>query len=219
MKSLIALSLAALAAGTLALADAPANAAPYSRVPAAAYDPSNSAKSEVAVFAGGCFWGVEGVFEKVKGVKSAVSGYAGGSAADAAYDRVSSGQTGHAEAVRVVFDPRVVSYADLLQVYFSVIADPTLVNRQGPDRGPHYRTALFPANATQAKVARAYIAQLGQAKVYPRPIATKLESGKFYPAEAYHQDYMRAHPRSPYIVAHDAPKVRALGKLFPDLAR
>ena len=219
-RSIIVAGLAAslvLAAATLT---APASAADYRRVPAATLDITNGAASETAIFAGGCFWGVEAVFERVKGVKSAVSGFAGGHVANPSYRQVTTGRTGHAEAVRVTFDPRVVSYADLLQVYFSVIADPTQKNRQGPDVGPHYRTAFFPLDTRQARVARAYIAQLEKAGTYSRPIVTTIEkAGTFTAAEDYHQDYMRKNPRSPYILAHDAPKVRAFGKLFPDLAR
>ncbi|WP_265570798.1 peptide-methionine (S)-S-oxide reductase MsrA [Sphingomicrobium nitratireducens] len=205
--------------GLVSLQGAPAIASSYERVPAARFDPDVSASNAVAVIAGGCFWGVEAVFERVDGVKSAVSGYAGGKEARPTYGSVSSGRSGHAEVVRVTYDPRVVSYGDLLRVYFSVIADPTLKNRQGPDVGPQYRTALFPLDATQRKVARAYIAQLDKAGTYSRPIVTTLESGRFYPAEPYHQDFMKKNPRHPYIVAHDLPKVRAFAKLFPDLAR
>src|SRR3954464_4741586 len=168
-----------------ALAAVPANAAP---------------KSETAVLAGGCFWGMESVFEHVKGVRSVVSGYAGGAAKDATYDRVSSERTGHAEAVRVEFDPRQVSYAQLLKIYFTVAHDPTQVNRQGPDSGPSYRSAIFPQNAGQDRAARAFIARLSSAHAYKAPIATKIEIGGFYPAEAYHQDYARRHPFYPYIV-------------------
>ena len=175
---------------------------------------------EVAYFAGGCFWGVEGVFEHVKGVESAVSGYTGGKTARPTYDSISSGATGHAEAVKVTFDPRVVRYVDLLRVYFSVVADPTQLNRQGPDSGTQYRTALFPVSKAQAVQARAYIAQLGAAKVYPRPIVTRIEPYKgFTVAEAYHQDFMKKNPSYPYIVVHDRPKVAALRTQFPRLYR
>jgi peptide-methionine (S)-S-oxide reductase len=171
---------------------------------------------ETAVFAGGCFWGVQGVFSHVKGVISATSGYTGGAASTANYETVSSGTTGHAESVRVVFDPAQVNYAELLRIYFSVVADPTQVDRQGPDTGTQYRTALFPASASQASVARAYIAQLTAAHVYVRPIATRLEMNKsFYPAEGYHQDFMARNPDYPYIVFNDRPKVQALKQLFP----
>jgi peptide-methionine (S)-S-oxide reductase len=188
-------------------------------VPALAKPEAAAGKSETAVFAGGCFWGVEGVFEQVKGVRRAVSGYAGGSAAKPDYGMVSSGTTGAAEAVRVDFDPSVVSYADLLRIYFSVVADPTLKNRQGPDVGTQYRTALFPVSASQARQAKAYIAQLNASKSFSRPVVTTIESGRFVTAEAYHQDYMRHNPRNPYILVNDAPKVAALRKLFPRLVR
>ena len=171
-----------------------------------------------ATFAGGCFWGVQGVFQHVKGVKNAVSGYAGGTRASARYDEVGTGRTGHAEAVQVTYDPAVVRYDELLQIFFSVALDPTEVNRQGPDNGPQYRSALFPADAEQAKVAGAYIAQLDGAKVFSKPIATKIESGAFYPAEGYHQDYMTLHPTNSYIAINDAPKLRDLKALFPERA-
>jgi peptide-methionine (S)-S-oxide reductase len=170
---------------------------------------------QTAVLAGGCFWGVEAVFEHVKGVRSVVSGFAGGRGADATYDKVSSEQTGHAEAVRISYDPRQVSYGDLLRIYFSVAHDPTQLNRQGPDVGPSYRSAIFPQNAAQRQVAEAYLAQLAVAKAYPRPVVTRIESGAFYPAEAHHQDFMRRNPRHPYILAHDVPKVAALKRIFP----
>lgn len=175
---------------------------------------------EVAYFAGGCFWGVEGVFEHVKGVQSAVSGYSGGKTARPDYESVSSGTTGHAETVRVTFDPRVVRYADLLRVYFSVITDPTQLNRQGPDSGTQYRTALFPTSKAQAMQGRAYIAQLSAAHVYPRPIVTRIEPFKgFTTAEAYHQDFLAHNPNYPYIVINDAPKVAALKAKFPRFYR
>ena len=201
------------------LLSAAALANPARPVPALSKAEPSNAKTESAVFAGGCFWGVEGVFEQVKGVKRAVSGYAGGKVAAPSYERVSSGTTGAAEAVRVDFDPRVVSYADLLRIYFSVVADPTLKNRQGPDVGTQYRTALFPVGASQSRQARAYIAQLSAAKTFARPIVTSIESGRFVTAEAYHQDFMRLNPRHPYIVVNDRPKVTALHKQFPGLAR
>ena len=177
--------------------------------------PSKAAR-EVAIFGGGCFWGVEGVFEHVRGVKSAVSGYAGGKTAKPTYAQVTSGRTGHAEVVRVTYDPRVVSYTDLLQIYFSVVADPTQLNRQGPDTGTQYRTALFPTSAAQDKQARAYLAQLRAKRLFDRPIVTTVESPRgFTAAEAYHQDFMKKNPRHPYIVRHDRSKVAALKELFP----
>jgi peptide-methionine (S)-S-oxide reductase len=170
---------------------------------------------EVAVLAGGCFWGIEGVYEHVKGVIDVRSGYAGGSARTASYEAVSSGTTGKAEAVRIVFDPRQVGYAELLRIYFSVAHDPTEVNRQGPDVGTQYRSAIFPQTPAQARVARAYIAQLGKAGVFKRPIATKIETGAFAEAEPYHQDFMRRNPAYPYIVINDRPKLAALKRQFP----
>jgi peptide-methionine (S)-S-oxide reductase len=185
--------------------------------PAAELTEPATGQKETAIFAGGCFWGVEGVFSHVKGVISATSGYAGGKASTADYETVSSGTTGHAESVKVVFDPAKVNYADLLRIYFSVVADPTQVNRQGPDSGTQYRSALFPMTPAQEKVARAYIAQLTDARVYSRPIATRIEAGRaFYPAEAYHQDFMARNPTYPYIVYNDRPKVEALKRLFPN---
>ena len=190
------------------------------RAPAPLLSAPATARSETAVFAGGCYWGVQGVFQHVKGVTGAVSGFTGGAAATARYERVSDGDTGHAEAVRVTFDPRVVSYGQLLQIYFSVIADPTQLNAQGPDRGTQYRSALFPANADQLRVAQAYLAQLRGAKLWPRPIVTRIERAQaFYPAEAYHQDYLTLHPESAYIRYNDLPKVAALKTLYPKLWR
>jgi peptide-methionine (S)-S-oxide reductase len=181
--------------------------------------PRATAKADaVAVFAGGCFWGVEAVFEHVKGVKDAVSGYAGGKSGSAQYDTVSTGDTGHAESVKVTYDPAKVSYGQLLKVYFSVAHDPTQLNRQSPDVGPQYRSEIFTTNAEQAKIAKAYIAQLTAAKVFAAPIVTKVEPlPGFYPAEAYHQDYLRLHPNEPYIVFNDAPKLVHLKQMFPAL--
>ena len=175
------------------------------------------AHADTAVLAGGCFWGMESVFEHVKGVTDVVSGFAGGSAKDANYDSVSSESTGHAEAVRITYDPKRISYAQLLQIYFTVAHDPTEVNRQGPDVGPSYRSAIFPQNPQQAAQARAFIARLNSAHVFKQPIATRIESGGFYPAEAYHQDFARKHPWYPYIVINDAPKVSALKARYPAL--
>jgi peptide-methionine (S)-S-oxide reductase len=173
------------------------------------------AQAETAVLAGGCFWGMEAVFEHVKGVTDVVSGYAGGTRADATYAKVSSERTGHAEAVRISFDPKQVSYARLLQVYFTVAHDPTQVNRQGPDVGRSYRSAIFPQSAAQDAAARRFIADLGKS----RRIATRIERGTFYLAEAEHQDFARRNPYHPYIVAHDRPKVAALKAKFPQLFR
>jgi peptide-methionine (S)-S-oxide reductase len=187
--------------------------------PAVAAAPAE-AKKEVAVLAGGCFWGVQGVYQHVKGVTSAVSGYAGGEKNTAEYERVGSGRTGHAESVQVTFDPRVVSYGRLLQIFFSVAHDPTQLNRQGPDTGTQYRSAIFPTTPEQARVAEAYIAQLDQAHAFDAPIVTKIEPGRsFYPAEDYHQDFLVQHPTYPYIVINDLPKVESLKRLFPDAYR
>ena len=174
-------------------------------------------RTETAVLAGGCFWGMEWVFEHVKGVTKVVSGYAGGSAGDANYDRVSSEGTSHAEAVKITYDPKKVSYAQLLQVYFTVAHDPTEVNRQGPDVGPSYRSAIFPQSPAQAGFAKAFIARLNAAHLYKRPIATRIESGGFFPAEDYHQGFAEKHPAYPYIVFNDRPKIQALQKRFPSL--
>jgi peptide-methionine (S)-S-oxide reductase len=162
---------------------------------------------------------MEGLFEHVKGVRSVVSGYAGGSAADASYDRVSSEGTGHAESVRIVYDPRQISYGQLLRIFFSAAHDPTQVNRQGPDSGPSYRSAIFPQDAAQRRVATAYLAQLRAAHAFRRPIATRIESGAFYPAEDYHQDFMRRNPRHPYITHWDVPKLTEYKAMFPNYWR
>ena len=173
-----------------------------------------------AVFAGGCFWGVQGVFQHVKGVQSAVSGYSGGTAAQASYAVVSSGRTGHAEAVEITYDPAQISYGRLLQIFFSVAHDPTQLNRQGPDMGTQYRSAIFATTPAQWQMAQAYVAQLDAAKAFARPIVTRLENRpSFFPAEAYHQDFMTEHPRNPYIVINDLPKVAQLRQLFPDSYR
>jgi peptide-methionine (S)-S-oxide reductase len=170
---------------------------------------------QTTVFAGGCFWGIEGVFEHVKGVVRVESGYAGGSKANAQYELVGNGNTGHAEAVRVTYDPTKISYNGLLHVFFAVSHDPTQLNRQGPDTGSQYRSAIFPMNKVQASAARAYITQLSVKSPWGGKIVTKVESGTFYPAEAYHQDFMAKNPTHPYIKAWDAPKVAALKRIFP----
>ncbi|AHZ71652.1 methionine sulfoxide reductase A [Pseudomonas mandelii JR-1] len=186
-------------------------------IPPPALDETTQAHRETAVFAGGCFWGVQGVFQHVKGVKKAVSGYAGGEASTARYERVSDGDTGHAESVEVTFDPSQVSYGTLLQIYFSVAHNPTELNRQGPDSGTQYRSAIFPANTEQQRVAQAYIAQLDAAHSFTKPIVTKLETyNGFYPAEEEHQDFLTEHPTYPYIVINDLPKVAQLKQLYPD---
>jgi peptide-methionine (S)-S-oxide reductase len=179
-------------------------------------EPAASGGPENVVFAGGCFWGVQGVFQHVKGVVNAVSGYAGGEASTAQYETVSTGETGHAESVRVTFDPHQVSYGKLLQIYFSVAHDPTELNRQGPDQGTQYRSEIFTASPDQAQIAKAYIAQLDAARAFDGAIVTKVEPLKgFYPAEGYHQDYLTRHPTQPYIVFNDLPKIEALKRLFP----
>ena len=187
-------------------------------IPAAKADVPAGAGMQTAVFAGGCFWGMEAVFEHVKGVRSVTTGYAGGSRATATYDQVSAETTRHAEAIRISYDPRKVSYATLLRVYFSIAHDPTSLNRQGPDSGTSYRSAIFPQSPQQAKVARAYIAQLDQTRAFPRPIVTKVEAGNFFPAEAYHQNFFDRNPTHPYIVAWDKPKLAAFRAAFPTIA-
>jgi peptide-methionine (S)-S-oxide reductase len=181
---------------------------------------STKAKLDTAVFAGGCFWGIEGVYRHVNGVNQAISGYAGGHVNSPSYEQVSSGETGHAEAVWVVYDPSVVSYGKLMQVFFSVAHDPTELNYQGPDHGTNYRSAIFYRNDQQKKEATAYIEQLTKSKYYSKPIVTEVTPlNKFFPAEDYHQNYMALHPYEPYILYNDAPKVANLKKEFPDLYR
>jgi peptide-methionine (S)-S-oxide reductase len=215
------LLLGAAALGALAIAS-------FAAVPSRAAEdaviiPSPTADAKAAdgiqtvVLAGGCFWGVQGVFQHTTGVVSAVSGYAGGSKATADYNTVSTGTTGHAESVQVKYDPKQVSYGKLLQIFFSVVHDPTQLNRQGPDSGTQYRSAIFVTNDDQKKVADAYIAQLNAAKVYKKPIVTKVGTlDAFYPAEAYHQDYLTLHPNQPYIAYNDIPKVENLKKIFAE---
>jgi peptide-methionine (S)-S-oxide reductase len=190
-------------------------------IPPPALDEHVSSSSDrFAVFAGGCFWGIEAVFEHVKGVKKATSGYSGGTAATAQYDIVSTGRTGHAEAVQVVYDPSQVTYGQLLQIFFSVAHDPTQLNRQGPDAGPQYRSAIFYASDEQQSIAQAYLDQLNKAKVFGRRIVTQLVPlDVFYPAEAYHQDYAAHHPTDLYIVINDAPKVERLRQQFAQMYR
>lgn len=204
------------AAVLVAACTSPAQAEGVVAAPAARVVSAEGKGPQTAIFAGGCFWGVEGVFSHVRGVTSAVSGYAGGNATTASYDRVSGGDTGHAEAVRVTYDPAQVRYDQLLRIFFSVVTDPTQLNRQGPDIGTQYRNALMPMNAEQARVASAYLAQLKAAKLWNRPIVTRIEPARgFYPAEAHHQDFMKNNPTYPYIVHWDAPKVAALKRLYP----
>jgi peptide-methionine (S)-S-oxide reductase len=209
-----------LAALTLACDAAVADTNTVGAIPDPAFDaPLAEAKGErTAVLAGGCFWGVEAVFEHVKGVKRVTSGYSGGSARDADYESVSAGETGHAESVRITYDPSQVTYGRLLKVFFSVAHDPTQVNRQGPDVGRHYRSAIFYAGEEQKRIAESYIAQLNQAKLFNSSIATQVVALKtFHEAEDYHQDYAARHPDQPYIVIHDLPKVENLRKRLPEL--
>ncbi len=209
-------------AAVLAVAAAGASAERARVIPEPALDEpvGTRAAAETIVLAGGCFWGVQGVFQHVKGVSAAVSGYAGGSRGSADYERVSSGTTGHAESVRVTFDPRQVSLGKILQIYFSVAHDPTQLNRQGPDTGTQYRSAIFPTTPEQAAIAKAYIAQLNAAHAFDAAIVTRVETGKtFFPAESYHQDYLARNPMSPYILINDRPKVASLKQLFPQLYR
>jgi len=209
--------LAAMFAGSVAPAEE------FHAIPAPVIDPAPAADApalETAVLAGGCFWGVQGVFQHVNGVTNAVSGYAGGEEKTAHYDIVSMGRTGHAESVRVTFDPRKISYGRILQIYFSVAHDPTQLNRQGPDSGTQYRSAIFPTNGAQAYIAKSYIAQLDKTEIFKKPIVTRIETGKtFYPAEGYHQDFLAKNPNYPYIVINDQPKIEQLKKLLPDLYR
>ncbi|MNQ69354.1 Peptide methionine sulfoxide reductase MsrA 1 [compost metagenome] len=214
-------TLRTLCAGLLALAVVGQSAAwsfgepPVALAPPALDQPAGKAGEETAVFAGGCFWGVQGVFQHVKGVKRAVSGYAGGSADTASYERVSDGDTGHAESVEVTYDPGQVSYGTLLQIFFSVAHNPTELNRQGPDTGTQYRSAIFARTGEQQRIAQAYIAQLDAAHSFDKPIVTRLETfNGFYPAEDYHQDFLTEHPAYPYIVINDLPKVANLKQLF-----
>ena len=208
---------AALALALLLLAAPAARAEDGRALPPPALDETAAAgEAEVAVLAGGCFWGVQGVFQHVDGVTAAVSGYAGGGADTAHYRLVGSGTTGHAEAVRVTFDPHRISYGRILQIFFAVAHDPTQLDRQGPDRGPQYRSAIFPQNDAQARIATAYVAQLDAAHVFAAPIVTRIEPGKaFYPAEPYHQNYLARHPDEPYVAINDVPKIAALQRLFP----
>ncbi|WP_077964715.1 peptide-methionine (S)-S-oxide reductase MsrA [Ensifer adhaerens] len=210
----------ALVGGGLTLAlDQPA-AQEAKPVPSALHDIASTETSQTAVLAGGCFWGVQAVFQHVAGVTGVRAGYAGGSAATATYEQTETGTTGHAEAVEITYDPRQISYGKLLEIYFSVAHDPTQIGGQGPDSGPQYRSAIFPRNEEQAKVASGYIAQLNAAGVFSRPIATTIEEAKaFYQAEAYHQDYVYNNPGQPYVVLYEQPKIGALRHLFPSLYR
>ena len=211
-----------LLATALALAPFTANAEPAVTIPPPAAEASTQSNGlETAVLAGGCFWGIQAVYQHVKGVTNAVSGYAGGAQKDADYEAVGSGRTGHAESVKITFDPRQVSYGKILQIYFAVAHDPTQLNRQGPDSGTQYRSEIFPQTEAQAKIAKDYIAQLDAAKVFRRAIVTKTGTMQqpFFTAESYHQDYAIKHPYQPYIAFNDAPKVENLKKMFPDVWR
>lgn len=213
-------ALAALLAGAIVAQCTPAQAEGAVQLPAAAVDPAVKAKRATAILAGGCFWGVEGVFSHVKGVISVESGYHGGSAATARYELTHDGKSGHAEAVRIVYDPTRVSYGTLLRILFSVVADPTLKNRQGPDVGSQYRAAIVPVDAVQRQVAGAYLAQIGKGGYFAKPVVVPVESYKrFYPAEPNHQDFMRRNPSNGYILRWDAPKLAALKRLYPTLVR
>jgi peptide-methionine (S)-S-oxide reductase len=215
------LVVAALAVTAVVIRSYPAAAEGARALPLPAADAApTQSTSAVTVLAGGCFWGVQGVFQHVKGVTNAVSGYAGGDKKTAEYETVSTGRTGHAESVQITFDPQQITYGHLLQIFFSVVHDPTELNRQGPDTGPQYRSAIFPINAEQAEVAKAYIAQLDQAHAFKKTIATKIEPDRtFYPAEAYHQDFLTHNPTNPYIAINDLPKLGDLKRFFPDVYR
>jgi peptide-methionine (S)-S-oxide reductase len=206
----------------VAAACSPAVAAKSVVIPAPTVDDQLAAKSDqkMIVFAGGCFWGIQAVFQHTKGVVMATSGYAGGEASTATYEQVSTGRTGHAESVQVIYDPSKVTVGQLMRVFFSVAHNPTELDRQGPDDGPQYRSEIFVSNPEQEKIAKAYIAELDGASVFREPIVTKVSSLQgFYPAEDYHQNYATKHPYDPYIVINDAPKVVALKKTLPDLYR
>jgi peptide-methionine (S)-S-oxide reductase len=192
--------------------------APVIIAPPAVDNPKGAGPAQTAVLAGGCFWGVQGVFEHVRGVQKVVAGYAGGERSTAQYETVSSGSTGHAESVKITFDPAAISYGQILQIAFSVVHDPTQLDRQGPDTGSQYRSAIFYADDNQKHIAQAYISQLDQAHVFPRPIVTRVDPLKgFYAAEAYHQDYLIHNPTQPYIAYYDIPKIENFRRTFPEL--
>jgi peptide-methionine (S)-S-oxide reductase len=222
MRAIMWIVIASLLLAALVGAPLPATAAePAVVIPAPALDDARAAGPlQTAVLAGGCFWGVQGVYEHVRGVKQVLSGYSGGSKATAEYEVVSRGRTGHAESVQIRFDPKEISYGEILRIYFSVVHDPTQLDQQGPDSGPQYRSNIFYASSTQRKIAQAYIVQLDQAKVFERPIVTRLDPLKaFYPAEEYHQDFLQHNPNHPYIVINDLPKIDNLRKIFPTYFR
>lgn len=216
LTGLVAVALSVVAAQHLAHSAEAAVKIP----PPAQDEKAGAAHSETAVFAGGCFWGVQGVFEHVRGVRQVASGYSGGAASTAQYETVSEGDTGHAESVQITYDPTQITYGRLLQIFFSVAHNPTELNRQGPDEGTQYRSAIFPVNATQRDIAQSYIAQLDKAHVFGGAVVTRVENFKgFYPAENYHQNFLALHPDYPYIAINDLPKVTDLKKMFPDLYR
>ena len=216
----VLLIIAVLALTGIGLGAFPSAAKDGRAIPAPALDEPDDATFEVAVLAGGCFWGVQGVYQHVRGVTNAVSGYSGGDKETAQYETVSTGTTAHAESVKITFDPRKITYGRLLQIYFSVAHDPTELNRQGPDAGTQYRSAIFPASAEQARIAKAYITQLNDTHVFDAPIVSVIEPGRaFFPAEGYHQDFLTRNPTYPYIVINDLPKIEALKRLFPDSYR
>jgi peptide-methionine (S)-S-oxide reductase len=216
-----AASVAFLSAGALLLVRAAHSTESATRIPPPAHDEAaGAAHTETAVFAGGCFWGVQGVFQHVRGVKEVMAGYSGGAANTAQYERVGEGDTGHAESVRITYDPAQVSYGHLLQVFFSVAHNPTELNYQGPDHGTQYRSAVFPTSTAQRDIATAYIAQLDSAHVFKDKIVTRVENYKgFFPAEGYHQNYLTEHPESPYIAINDLPKIGDLKQMFPAMYR
>jgi peptide-methionine (S)-S-oxide reductase len=216
----LSLSLVGVGAMVAITRKPPASKLPQATIPDPVKDVLGTTGKQTAIFAGGCFWGVEAVFERVKGVSDVVSGFSGGDETTANYDAVSAGKTSHAEAVKITYDPAQVSYGQLLKVYFAVAHDPTEVNRQGPDSGTQYRSAIFFTNPEQQKTAQAYINQLTEAKIFSRPIATQLVPLKdFYVAEAYHQDFITRNPNYPYVVIHDRPKLAQLEKQFPNLSK
>lgn len=220
VSMLVGSVLLSAATGLLACRAAPARASEAAALPPEPAPVGVAAATDTAIFAGGCFWGIEAVFEHLDGVSTAISGYAGGKIRAPSYEQVSTGTTGHAESVLVVYDPSRISYDQLLQVFFTVAHDPTELNRQGPDVGTQYRSALFYRSAAQRDAALAYIAKLQAAKLYREPIVTEVTPlADFYPAEAYHQDYLLQHPSQPYIVINDAPKLEALRRQFPALYR
>lgn len=213
--------LVVVALGVVAAQHVAHSAEAATKIPAPVQDEKAAAThSETAVFAGGCFWGVQGVFEHVRGVKQVASGYSGGAASTAQYETVSEGDTGHAESVQITYDPTQITYGRLLQMFFSVAHNPTELNYQGPDHGTQYRSAIFPVNATQRGIAQSYIAQLDNAHVFSAPVVTHVENFKgFYPAESYHQNFLALHPDYPYIAVNDLPKVADLKRMFPDIYR